>query len=216
LAFPNIFLSSELVDFVERSFTLIVTLLKPTMESSSNRTEAELEQFRQQWREEVSARNKKPTNAREAFKAQDNAPRPARQRTIPTASSSTAKRKDIDYSEELEPRAYHDLPDKEAHLKLGVDGQDHDRHEAFREPESALEHYERAVERETQGNLGESMKHYRIAFKVRLSFPVLEPRNVVSSVISFAWTMMLTFESHSLMTAFTRPTNENTFRLHHS
>jgi F-box protein 9 len=143
------------------------------MESSSGRTEAELEQFRQQWREEVSARNKKPTNAREAIKAQDKTPRPAKQRSIPVASSSTAKRKDIDYSEELEPRAYHDLPDKDAQLKLGVDGQDHDRNEAFREPESALEHYERAVERETQGNLGESIRHYRIAFKVRLSFLIL-------------------------------------------
>ena len=36
-----------------------------------------------------------------------------------------------------------------------------------REPESALEHYEKAVERETQGQLGDSLDLYRKAFKVR-------------------------------------------------
>jgi hypothetical protein len=139
------------------------------MEPSSTRTETELEQFRQQWREEVSARNKKPTSSNEAIKAQEKAAQPVKKRPVQAATASTAKRKDVDYSEELEPRAYHDLPDKEDQLKLSVEGQAHDRNDAFREPESALEHYERAVERETQGNLGESMKHYRIAFKVRPS-----------------------------------------------
>lgn len=33
-------------------------------------------------------------------------------------------------------------------------------------PESALEHYERAVEKETQGSLGESLSLYRKAFRV--------------------------------------------------
>lgn len=35
-----------------------------------------------------------------------------------------------------------------------------------KEPESALEHYEKAVERESQGNLGDSLNLYRKAFRV--------------------------------------------------
>jgi hypothetical protein len=185
------------------------------MEPSSTRTEAELEQFRQQWREEVSARNKKPTSSREAIKAQDKAAQPARQRPVQAATASTAKRKDVDYSEELEPRAYHDLPDKEDQLKLGVEGQAHDRNDAFREPESALEHYERAVERETQGNLGESMKHYRIAFKVRPS-----PRKTQQLCCELCTLAADTTEknsakvtSYSSMMPSTKLTNANTFRI---
>ncbi|KAK5172817.1 uncharacterized protein LTR77_002937 [Saxophila tyrrhenica] len=125
--------------------------------------EAELQRFREQWRAEV-ARNKQPeaSSSKDASKAQ------TRQETVPlpTGPSAAARRKDIqDLSEEIEPRAYHDLPDKEELLKLGVEGQDHDRN-PYKEPSTALEHYERAVERETQGNLGDSMRHYRRAFKL--------------------------------------------------
>jgi F-box protein 9 len=35
-----------------------------------------------------------------------------------------------------------------------------------REPKSALEHYERAVEKESQGSLGDSLSHYRKAYKL--------------------------------------------------
>jgi F-box protein 9 len=78
----------------------------------------------------------------------------------------------MDFSEEVEPRAYHDLPDKEEMLKLGAEGQSTERN-PYEEPSSAIEHYERAVEKETQGQLGESVRHYRKAFKVGhfLSFP---------------------------------------------
>lgn len=78
-----------------------------------------------------------------------------------------------DLYDEVEPRAYHDLPDKEELKKLGVDGQNHDRN-PYKEPSTALEHYERAVEKETQGNLGDSMRHYRRAFKVCLSLSIPE------------------------------------------
>jgi F-box protein 9 len=125
-------------------------------------TEAELEAFRQRWREEVSARNKRPeeTVAR---------PQAVKQKPVaPTAAAgpSTARRKvETDY-DEIAPKPYHDLPDKEEHLKLGEEGQNYDRTNAFREPSTAIEHYERAVEKETHGQLGDSLKHYRKAFKV--------------------------------------------------
>jgi F-box protein 9 len=35
-----------------------------------------------------------------------------------------------------------------------------------KEPQSAIEHYEKAVEKESQGSLGDSLNHYRKAFKV--------------------------------------------------
>ena len=35
-----------------------------------------------------------------------------------------------------------------------------------KEPKSALEHFERAVERESQGNLGDSLSHYRKAYRL--------------------------------------------------
>ena len=42
--------------------------------------------------------------------------------------------------------------------------------EAPIEPHSALEYYEKAVHQEEQGKLGESLKHYRQAYKVRISW----------------------------------------------
>lgn len=137
------------------------------MASTSTDAEAELERFREQWRAEV-ARNKRPDGASGAA---ENDSKAQRRKELafrqPTAGPSNARRKDlIDYSEEIEPRAYHDLPDKEELLKLGAEGQNSDRN-PYKEPVSALEHYERAVEKETQGQLGESIKHYRRAFKVR-------------------------------------------------
>lgn len=125
-------------------------------------TEAELEAFRQKWREELSARNKQPEAAglvdASRRKSRDAGPSAA------PVDSSSALRNDR-FHEVLEFKAYHDLPDKE--------GQELDKSVVVEEPSSALEHYERAVEKETQGNLGESMRHYRKAFKVCLPFPLL-------------------------------------------
>lgn len=129
-------------------------------------TEAELERFRRQWQEEVSKRNKQSTAPATS--------RPDR-RKFPTSGPSVsahkapARRTGGNHDEEeIDPQAYHDLPDKEAELRL--DAADHGlvRGSSKKaEPESALEHYERAVEKEGQGSLGDSLKHYRRAFKVR-------------------------------------------------
>lgn len=136
------------------------------MASSSTDAEAELERFREQWRAEV-ARNKRtdgPSNSTtEESKPQRRKDAPS---TAPTTGPSTARRKDLDkFSEDVEPKAYHDLPDREEELKLGEEGEVRDRN-PVKEPSTALEHYERAVEKETQGQLGDSIQHYRKAFKV--------------------------------------------------
>ncbi|EME40061.1 hypothetical protein DOTSEDRAFT_74806, partial [Dothistroma septosporum NZE10] len=138
---------------------------EPVMAPSKPETEAELEAFRRRWREEVSARNKianEPLSTRVAYKKLDRArgaPAPAH------ATATAGSLKDRNFNEDIEPSVYHDLPDKEEQLQLGIHGYNHDR-DAYREPSSALEHYERAVEKETQGNLSESMRHYRKAFKL--------------------------------------------------
>lgn len=128
-------------------------------------TEAELERFRQQWRQEVSQRNRiadaQPAETTKSHK---------RKETAPPVPASAAKPREVkDYSEDVEPRAYHDLPDKEERLKLGESGQKVDR-DVNKEPKTALEHYERAVDKETTGQLGDSLRHYRTAFKVGLQF----------------------------------------------
>ena len=153
--------------------------LKPSQtmgDASQQVAEAELEAFRQRWREEVQARNRQSAPHPQAQSSQSQPERREQRKThhvaqpasvvAPGPSSSARRREAIDYSEEVEPRTYHDLPDKEEQLKLGTEGQDRDRRHT-QEPKSALEHYERAVEKETQGHLGDSIQHYRRAFKVR-------------------------------------------------
>lgn len=132
------------------------------MSDETPATEAELDRFREQWREEV-ARNRRSGRQATATNAQTTDIAKTKHREAQAGPSQP--RKVVDYSEEIEPKSYHDLPNKEEHLKLVNAGQDHDR-DLFKEPVSALEHYERAVEKETQGQLGDSLKHYRQAFKV--------------------------------------------------
>lgn len=47
-----------------------------------------------------------------------------------------------------------------------VDDDDFSARGSSKEPKSALEHFERAVEKESQGNLGDSLSHYRKAYRL--------------------------------------------------
>lgn len=138
------------------------------MASQASEAEAELERFRREWQEEV-ARNRRLEATTSTVEDSQNRQRRKDANTAPPGTGvSAARRKDVsDYSEDVEPRAYHDLPDKDEELRLGQEGQQNNRESAFWEPSSALEHYERAVEKETHGQLGDSLKHYRRAFRVR-------------------------------------------------
>lgn len=135
--------------------------------------EAELEAFRRRWREEVQSRHK---NAQEPVSPERVRPQQRRKSVPhpppPVAGPSSVKKVEEDEDEEdVAPKAYHDLPDKEEALKLGADdSQSHERAKLFEQPKSALEHYEKAVEKENHGQLGDSLKHYRTAYKV--GFPL--------------------------------------------
>jgi F-box protein 9 len=135
----------------------------------ANSTEEELEAFRQRWRQEVTTRAKTQTRPsdRTSEPSQSGPGRPALVKqpsnvgpSRPTGPSSTRP----DQSELLVN--YHDLPDREEHLKLGNDAERPKATEHKKEPRTALEHYERAVEREGSGKMGDSVMLYRKAFKM--------------------------------------------------
>lgn len=128
--------------------------------------EQELAAFRQRWLEEV--KRKQPASA---------APAPVK--TAQASSSKAPKSKGPDvpsharhHSEEIDeatPHVYRDLGDKQHGRRLDESSAQAAAAVAgSAEPQSALEHYERAVEKETQGSLGDSLNLYRKAFKVRL------------------------------------------------
>lgn len=136
--------------------------------SAPNSTEAELESFRQKWREEVSAKTQ--------------GKRPAAAPAAPTASSSKSQppkshgteisvpRPNLNANEEhdkVQPHVYSQLGEKQHGRRLDETSAEAAAAAASaREPKSALEHYEKAVERENQGSLGDSLKLYRKAFKL--------------------------------------------------
>lgn len=133
-------------------------------------TEAELENFRQKWREEVTARSGNtgsnntrnvPGNTQPNRRAQERRKQPG-----PFSSANKVSAREDDDFDDYEARTYHDLPDKEADLRLNAAEHGLIRGGSTAQPTSALEHYEKAVERETQGSLGDSLQLYRKAFKV--------------------------------------------------
>lgn len=100
----------------------------------------ELESFRQQWRDEVSA---KQQGATRKAPAATNAPSSSQFREEHSSSSAGTDN---------------------GHTVEGISKQDGKT--GSREPRSALEHYELAVEVENQGNLNDSLNLYRKAFRV--------------------------------------------------
>lgn len=126
----------------------------------------DLETFRRQWKEEVKARSKgqdsKATTSK-AVPAQN--PKPPRRQSV--VSRPTVQVAPQDGSEEEDETAISGEAQAPAPLRSD-DIEGYTSKSSRREPRSALEHYEKAVEREAEGSLGESLILYRKAFKVRL------------------------------------------------
>lgn len=118
----------------------------------------ELESFRQQWRAEVSAKSRTDGSSKQPGKTQTS----KASRRPPGSSSISVPPPDDEEAEERGLETAHD----------GLDPGPSNDIEGFggkfgtREPQSALEHYEKAVEREGHGKLGDSLALYRKAFKV--------------------------------------------------
>lgn len=111
---------------------------------SESSAQADLDRFRDEWLSEV-ARNKRPGRNVGVGRFDDSALSRRKEKApiLPTAASTSAQNNE--FSEDVEPRTYDDLPDKENALRLGRDGESIDRN-AESEPSTALEHYEHAVE----------------------------------------------------------------------
>ncbi|CAG7950122.1 unnamed protein product [Penicillium nalgiovense] len=123
----------------------------------------ELESFRQQWREEVTRRSKPKATAPGPATPTATAPPPAR---LPPTRHEASHRKAIE--EEGPPLASFDpdeLAQQVGQLSVEPPEDDFSRREVA-EPTSALEHFERAVEKEAEGNLGDSLSHYRKAYRL--------------------------------------------------
>lgn len=125
-------------------------------------TNPDLESFREQWRAEVRARNAGSSGAQqrsttsghaESFRA--SAPRASR-----TTNLSSGKPRIQDTDEDYVETRTFDSPEPSQEVKQDDQGNN--------EPVTALEHYERAVEKEDQGSLGDSLQLYRRAFRVRI------------------------------------------------
>jgi F-box protein 9 len=123
----------------------------------------ELETFRQQWRAEVSARAQG-----EGSKASKSS-KPSRRPPPITSLSSNIPLKPVkEDGDHAEPQTFSALD--------GPSGSGEHAGSSWakngKEPQSALEHYEKAVERESQGSLGDSLDLYRKAFRVSSGTPM--------------------------------------------
>jgi F-box protein 9 len=134
----------------------------------------ELETFRRQWRAEVSARSKldhSKTNSNIIKKAQPpkTLHRLSGQSRIPGEKSRITEIIDDQESESVPSfQAFGSPTSGKTSTNDDIEG--YGGKTGSREPRSALEHYEQAVERESQGNLGDSLNLYRKAFKVGRQF----------------------------------------------
>lgn len=132
----------------------------------------ELESFRKQWQEEVTARSKGSSSRWDKNLGKPLGP-PKRENSNTESQPLPHPGVSNDENEAyggVGSQRYYDLEDKDEARKRGEEGgRIHPSTYASHVPSSALEHYEKAVEKESEGNLGDSLKLYRKAYRVRLS-----------------------------------------------
>lgn len=134
----------------------------------SEETNPELDDFRKQWQEEVSARSKggPSSSGGQGAKNVTRPSGPSKRGSWRPERDSPPARSNEGSSVLLDGHGYHDLEDQDELRKLGEEREGI--HPSNRtDPCSALEHYEKAVERESQGNLEDSLALYRKAYRVR-------------------------------------------------
>ena len=136
---------------------------------------SELERFRQRWKEEVTARAKttttRPASQRKERRTSDSRPErpinrpPTRHPAADIDPDDSDHHGDLDHAGGSSPSATQQRMEA-----LKISNVDDDEFTATTgskmEPTNALEHFERAVEKEGQGNLGDSLSHYRKAYKL--------------------------------------------------
>ncbi|KAE8353499.1 hypothetical protein BDV28DRAFT_132988, partial [Aspergillus coremiiformis] len=125
---------------------------------------AELQSFRQQWRDEVASRTKqnKPSTAQPKPATSSSSGRPSQ---VPLTLHEVAQRKEED--EEGRPSlGSTEIVQGVSQISIANEEDAFRSQDRRQEPKSALEHFERAVEKEAEGNLGDSLQHYRKAYRL--------------------------------------------------
>uniref|UniRef100_A0A093Y7A4 F-box protein pof7 n=1 Tax=Talaromyces marneffei PM1 TaxID=1077442 RepID=A0A093Y7A4_TALMA len=128
----------------------------------------ELNAFRRQWREEVTRRHQTTAAPQQPQSTpSQNIPPSATSHLdhLPPTKHEAADRKD-DVEEEDLGRDYGEFVQRTEALTLRSADDDGFQRVAQKEPRSALEHFEKAVEKEAEGNLGDSLAHYRKAYRL--------------------------------------------------
>ncbi|ETS81912.1 hypothetical protein PFICI_06914 [Pestalotiopsis fici W106-1] len=143
------------------------------MEQPSEQVQSELDSFREKWRAEVSARNKKASADSQASTLKASS-------VASSSSSAGPSRRQYDQNQKRLPTRddvahHHDAEDEHVRTMAfdddpakGKTVQSSLEHApaADKEPETALEFYEKAVDKETSGKLGDSLHLYRQAYRL--------------------------------------------------
>lgn len=125
----------------------------------------DLETFRQQWRAEVEGKNKGDGNIRKSKPGSSK--QHARRQAFDDLPAQKGSRADDHEGHHESQNAVRRLSNNRRVVDPKFEkGESSRQQSSTQEPKSALEHYEKAVERETQGKLGDSLDLYRKAFKV--------------------------------------------------
>ncbi|EED23483.1 F-box protein (Pof7), putative [Talaromyces stipitatus ATCC 10500] len=127
----------------------------------------ELNAFRRQWREEVTRRNQTTATPRQRQPTSQNLSSTANSHLdhLPPTKHEAADRKD-EVEEEDFGRDYGEFVQRTEALTLRSADEDSFQRVPQKEPRSALEHFEKAVEKEAEGSLGDSLAHYRKAYRL--------------------------------------------------
>ena len=120
----------------------------------------ELENFRQQWLSDLRSKNEAAGHSHQPDES--SSPTQPTQPSGPSVSTSTKRRPahgddDDDY---FQGRSFDEPPAPTGHTLAGPGKP------APKKLVSALDYFEEAMEREAQGNMGDSLKLYRRAYKV--------------------------------------------------
>lgn len=132
--------------------------------SSEEQLNTELESFRRQWISDLRIRNDQPNTSSSSQQldsqtSRQNKKPPVTSSTVPSSSRKQPLNRDDD-QDFLQGRSFDEPPPPTGHTLAGQS------EAPSKELVSALDHFEEAMEREAQGNMGDSLKLYRKAYKV--------------------------------------------------
>ena len=132
----------------------------------------ELSEFRRQWREEVTRRVKSSSkeSSQGLIQASSQQTPPSKQFVPPIRHPVADRREDGTIGDSSSGHHYDEFVQRTSQLSLQSASVDGFEQSLRREPKSALEHFERAIEKEAEGKLGDSLDHYRKAYRVSYAF----------------------------------------------